>query len=219
MCRLEGSYGRETANSGAVADVATMSAQHLSSMQAALQTAVDAQRQRAADAVASLEAFVQQSMSDVTSLKVTAHVCHFWTDKSSTSSLPALQRAMKGHTTTEAKPESSSVIRDEVRQRAMGCNLASPAQFVSLKSTSDTFYNLQDHAGELREQVIRLKGASSASIDKAASAGTADFASALAQSRAFGESAEQVHCTSQKPILHTSSSFSPLRCKRHCKSL
>ena len=70
LCRLEGSYGRETANSGAVADVATASAQHLSSMQAALQTAVDAQQQRSATAVASLEAFVRQSASDVTSLKV-----------------------------------------------------------------------------------------------------------------------------------------------------
>ena len=54
--------------------MATASALQLSSMQAALQTAVDAQRQRSATAVASLDAFVQQSMSDVTSLKVTAYV-------------------------------------------------------------------------------------------------------------------------------------------------
>ena len=70
MCRLEGSYGRETANSQAVDDVATASAQHLSSMQATLQTAVDAQRQRSAAAIASLEAFVQKSILDVASLKV-----------------------------------------------------------------------------------------------------------------------------------------------------
>ena len=72
LCRLEGSYGRENANSQAVDDVASASARHLSSMQATLQTAVDAQRQRSATAIASLEAFVQKSMSDVASLKVTA---------------------------------------------------------------------------------------------------------------------------------------------------
>lgn len=88
-CRLEGSYGRETANSGAVADVDTASTQHLLSMQATLQTAVDAQRRRSAVAIASLEAFVRQSMSDVTSLKVTT-MCTSEADDSPTSSLPAL---------------------------------------------------------------------------------------------------------------------------------
>lgn len=71
--RLDGSYGRETANSAAVADVAGASAQHLSGMQAALQAAVQAQRQRSASVTSALDAFVQKNISDVAALKVRLH--------------------------------------------------------------------------------------------------------------------------------------------------
>ncbi len=74
--RLDRSYGRETANSAAVADVASTSAHHLSSMQAAVQTAVEAQRHRSSAAIAALDAFVHRNMSDVASLKVRTN-CYF----------------------------------------------------------------------------------------------------------------------------------------------
>lgn len=73
MGRLDGSYGRETANSAAVADVAATSALHLSGMQAALQAAVEAQGQRCASVTAALDSFLQKNASDVALLKVNMH--------------------------------------------------------------------------------------------------------------------------------------------------
>jgi hypothetical protein len=73
MGRLDGSYGRETANSAAVADVAATSALHLSGMQAALQAAVEAQGQRCASVTAALDSFLQKNASDVALLKVNLH--------------------------------------------------------------------------------------------------------------------------------------------------
>ena len=73
MCRLDGSYGRETANSAAVADVASTSAQHLASMQTALQSAIEAQQQRSASVTAALDTFTQKNVSDIASLQVPEH--------------------------------------------------------------------------------------------------------------------------------------------------
>ena len=70
MCRLDGSYGRETANSAAVANVASTSAQHLASMQTALQSAIEAQQQRSASVTAALDTFAQKSVTDIASLQV-----------------------------------------------------------------------------------------------------------------------------------------------------
>ena len=71
--RLDGSYGRETANSAAVADVASTSAQHLVSMQTALQSAIEAQQQRSASVTAALDTFTQKNVSDIASLQVPEH--------------------------------------------------------------------------------------------------------------------------------------------------
>ena len=76
--------------------MATASALQLSSMQAALQTAVDAQRQRSATAVASLDAFVQQSMSDVTSLKVLLMYIHLWASQSTHEDIACPAKAHEG---------------------------------------------------------------------------------------------------------------------------
>lgn len=46
--------------------------------------------------------------------------------------------------------------------------------------------------GELREQLARLTAASAASIDEAAAAGNAALSTALAQSAAFNDGAQQV---------------------------
>ena len=78
----------------------------------------------------------------------------------------------------------------------------------SFECCSDKDSAWQDNAGQLREQVTRLKDASAASINEAAAAGNAAFASALAQLHAFNESAQQVYCpclcafpTARSPVL------------------
>ena len=73
MCRLDGSYGRETANLAAVADVASTSAQHLASMQTALQSAIQAQQQRSASVTAALDTFAEKNVSDIASVQVPEH--------------------------------------------------------------------------------------------------------------------------------------------------
>lgn len=73
MCRLDGSYGRETANSAAVAEVASTSLQHLASMQMALQSAIEAQQQRSASVTAALDTFAQKNVSDIALLQVPDH--------------------------------------------------------------------------------------------------------------------------------------------------
>lgn len=75
-CRLDGSYGRETANAGAVEEIRSTAVACLGELQAAFGEAMAAQQQRSSQVGAALKAYMERKTSDLAALQVRAACLH-----------------------------------------------------------------------------------------------------------------------------------------------